>query len=229
MNEKRNFDYKRLHPFKWYILENFPFLEDSIDVLTNYQLFCKLGEMYNKEIDAINTLGIQVEGITDWFDNLDVQEEVNKKLDEMAEDGTLAEIINQEIFTELDNRVTTLEDNVASTTDFLMGISFKATGTQLPDETSIIVSQDGINFSNFIIPDLYLRDPSIAYNSNNHKFYIASTPPTQTEYTFLLYESEDLINWTEHHIAITGYLENLKWAPDLYYDETNNKVKKLSL
>lgn len=93
MNEKRNFDYKRLHPFKWYILENFPFLEDSIDVPTNYQLFCKLGEMYNKEIDTINTLGIQVEGITDWFDNLDVQDEVNNKLDEMAESGELEEII----------------------------------------------------------------------------------------------------------------------------------------
>lgn len=93
MNEKRNFDYKKLHPFKWYILENFPFLEDSIDVLTNYQLFCKLGEMYNKEIDSINTLGIQVEGITDWFDNLDVQDEVNNKLDEMAESGELEEII----------------------------------------------------------------------------------------------------------------------------------------
>ena len=93
MNEKRNFDYKRLHPFKWYILENFPFLEDSIDVLTNYQLFCKLGEMYNKEIDAINTLGIQVEGLTDWFDDLDVQDEINNKLDDMAEGGELEEII----------------------------------------------------------------------------------------------------------------------------------------
>lgn len=93
MNEKRNFDYKRLHPFKWYILENFPFLEDSIDVLTNYQLFCKLGEMYNKEVDAINTLGIQVEGLTDWFDNLDVQDEINNKLDDMAESGELEEII----------------------------------------------------------------------------------------------------------------------------------------
>ena len=99
MNEKRNFDYKRLHPFKWYILENFPFLEDSIDVLTNYQLFCKLGEMYNKQVDAINTLGVQVEGITDWFDNLDVQDEVNNKLDEMAESGELEEIIGAYINT----------------------------------------------------------------------------------------------------------------------------------
>lgn len=224
MNEKRNFDYKRLHPFKWYILENFPFLEDSIDVLTNYQLFCKLGEMYNKEIDAINTLGIQVEGITDWFDNLDVQEEVNKKLDEMAEDGTLEEIINQELFTELDNRVTTLENEVSKTPDFLLGVSFKASGTNLPTETDLIISLDGINFSSIKIPELLLRDPSIAYDSTRHKFYMACTPPTQTDYTILLYDSSDLINWTGHEIAIPNYLTNLKWAPDLYYDETNDKL-----
>lgn len=92
--EDINFDYKRLHPFKWFILENYPFLEDSIDVLTNYQLFCKLGEMYNKQVDAINILGVQVENITDWFDNLDVQEEINNKLDEMTESGELQEIIS---------------------------------------------------------------------------------------------------------------------------------------
>ena len=93
MKEKYNFDYKVLHPFKWYILENFPFLEDSIDALTNYQLFCKLGKEINKNIDAINMLGTQVEGITDWFDDLDIQEEINNKLDEMAESGELEEII----------------------------------------------------------------------------------------------------------------------------------------
>lgn len=95
MNKKDiNFDYKRLHPFKWFILENYPFLEDSIDVLTNYQLFCKLGEMYNKQVNAINTLGVQVETLTDWFDDLDVQDEINNKLDEMAESGELEEIIS---------------------------------------------------------------------------------------------------------------------------------------
>lgn len=86
-------DFKKLHPFKWFILENYPFLEDSIDVLTNYQLFCKLGEMYNKQVEVINALGVQVEDITEYFDNLDLQEEVNNKLDEMAESGDLEEII----------------------------------------------------------------------------------------------------------------------------------------
>ena len=33
--------------------------------------------------------------VTHYFDNLDVQEEINNKLDEMAEDGTLQEIISE--------------------------------------------------------------------------------------------------------------------------------------
>lgn len=33
--------------------------------------------------------------VHDYFDNLDVQEEINKKLDAMVEDGTLAEILNE--------------------------------------------------------------------------------------------------------------------------------------
>ena len=42
--------------------------------------------------DAFDTLKTWVET---YFDNLDVQEEINNKLDEMAEDGTLADIISQ--------------------------------------------------------------------------------------------------------------------------------------
>lgn len=98
---KKYFEYKRLHPFKWFILENYPFLEDSIDVLTNYQLFCKLGEMINKQISSVNEIGVQVESLTDaynefydYFENLDVQDEIDNKLDEMAEDGSLDSIIN---------------------------------------------------------------------------------------------------------------------------------------
>ena len=44
--------------------------------------------------------------VTNYFDNLDVQEEIDTKLDAMVEDGTFDEIINQTLFTELDNKVT---------------------------------------------------------------------------------------------------------------------------
>lgn len=98
MNEK-NYNYTKLTPFRWFILENFPFLEADFDALSDWQLFCKLGKEINKIIASTNNLGTQVVSLTDYvsnyFDNLDVQEEINNKLNEMAQDGTLAEIIAQ--------------------------------------------------------------------------------------------------------------------------------------
>ena len=112
-----DFKYYKLTPFKWFILENFPFIEADFDALTNYELFCKLGKEINKIIDAMNLSGEQVEALTDlvnnFFDTLDVQEEINNKLDEMTQDGTLAEIINQDIFTELNNKINKNTNDIA--------------------------------------------------------------------------------------------------------------------
>lgn len=99
------FEFKNLTPFKWFVLENFPFIEADFDALTEWQLFCKLGKEMNKIINSENTLGTQMENITNafielqnyvnnYFDNLDVQEEINNKLNEMASDGTLQQLIN---------------------------------------------------------------------------------------------------------------------------------------
>lgn len=88
-----NFDYKNMTPFKWFVLENFPFIENDFDAINNYHLFSKVVEYLNKTIDNVNVLGNLVEQFSDYFDNLDVQEEINNKLDEMAEQGTLQEII----------------------------------------------------------------------------------------------------------------------------------------
>ena len=123
-----NYDYKRLTPFKWFVLQNFPFIDEDFDAITNYQLFCKLGEEINKLIESQNQVGEQVELLTtafnnlkdyvdNYFDNLDVQEEVNNKLDAMVEDGTLAEIINQEIFGELNEQVTTNKNDISDLKD----------------------------------------------------------------------------------------------------------------
>lgn len=100
------FEYKNLTPFKWFVLENFPFIEADFDALTEWQLFCKLGKEINKIINSENTLGTQMENVTNafielqnyvnnYFDNLDVQDEINNKLNQMAESGELTEIIAQ--------------------------------------------------------------------------------------------------------------------------------------
>lgn len=111
-----NYEYKKLCPFKWFVLENFPFIEADFDALTNWQLFCKLGKEMNKIITSVNSSGEQVEKLTDafnnlqnyvnnYFDNLDVQNEIDTKLDVMAQDGSLAKIINQDIFNQLNEKI----------------------------------------------------------------------------------------------------------------------------
>ena len=97
-----NFDYKNLTPFKWFVLENFPFIENDFDAINNYHLFSKVVEYLNKTIDNMNLTGEQMENVTNamtelqnYVNNLDITEEVIKKLNEMIEDGTLIEIISE--------------------------------------------------------------------------------------------------------------------------------------
>lgn len=99
------YDYKNICPFKWFILENFPFIEDDFDSLTNWQLFCKIGKEINRIINSQNNVGNQMEIVTNafialedfvnnYFDNLDMQDEINNKLDDLVRDGTLTELIS---------------------------------------------------------------------------------------------------------------------------------------
>ena len=96
---------KRLTPFCAYVLNNFPLIEQWFDGLTNYEIMCKLAGYVKELADNQNELSDEVQKLIEWTETLDLQDEVDNKLDEMAEDGTLAEIINQEIFTELNTKV----------------------------------------------------------------------------------------------------------------------------
>ena len=117
------YNYKNLCPFKWYVLENFPFIEADFDAITNWQLFCKLGGEINKIIEKLNLTGKQVEDLTNafndlknyvnnYFSELNVQTEINNKLDEMANDGTLDDIINRQIFAELNEQIQRNSTNI---------------------------------------------------------------------------------------------------------------------
>lgn len=101
-----NMPYKKLTPFKRYVLQNFPWINEDFDALTNYELMGKIIEYLNNVINNVNNLGEETENLSqafvelqnyvnNYFENLDIQEEVNTKLDEMAENGELTEIIAQ--------------------------------------------------------------------------------------------------------------------------------------
>ena len=52
--------------------------------------------------------------VRDFLDNLDLSDEVAAKLDEMAQDGTLADIINQEIFGQINDDLKVIKHNTPS-------------------------------------------------------------------------------------------------------------------
>lgn len=116
-----NNDYTKMNnltPFKLCVLQNFPFIEADFDVVTNYQLLCKVVEYLNNVIDNNNKQNSNITQleqnfitlynyVKDYFDNLDVQEEINNKLDEMAESGSL-EILITDYFNKVSDSLSML-------------------------------------------------------------------------------------------------------------------------
>lgn len=85
--------------FKRWVHKVLPAVYD--ESLSYYELLCKITAKLNEVIEQGNTTSeglLELKNYVDhYFDNLDVQEEINNKLDEMAESGELAEIIAQYI------------------------------------------------------------------------------------------------------------------------------------
>lgn len=91
--------------FRRFVLQNFPFIEEDFDALTDYALMSKIVEYLNNVIQSQNDVVDNVEELNaafttlhdyveHYFDNLDVQQEINNKLEQMVDDGTLQEIIS---------------------------------------------------------------------------------------------------------------------------------------
>ena len=86
--------------FRNWVLQTFPFLEDDFDALTDYELFCKMIEYMRKSLEHIKSYDEQFEDfdkrlndLATYVYNLNIQDAVDNKLDEMVEDGTLQEIV----------------------------------------------------------------------------------------------------------------------------------------
>lgn len=216
--------FKRLTPFKRCVLQNFPFIEEDFDALTNYGLLCKIVEYLNKVISSQN----EVQGVTEelvtafnnlydyvnnYFDNLDVQDEINNKLDQMVEDGTLKNFIDEYF-------------NFACDTLYL-GIYFENVGGTTPP-THFVTSRDGINFSLLDIKDLTIdgeagvfrqKDTQISYNPNNKTFYL-TTSLFDGNHAHI-WTSTNLKDWTSHIINIAELPhggDSVSWCPKLFFD-----------
>lgn len=94
--------YSGVKPFRFWCQKVLPLVYD--DSLSYYELLCKVIHYLNEvisdvaavedNVEALHTAFTQLQSyVNDYFSSLDVQEEINNKLDSMAEDGTLTELL----------------------------------------------------------------------------------------------------------------------------------------
>lgn len=117
------YKYKKLTPFKMQCLTNFPFIDEDFDALSNYGLLCKIVEYVNNISTNNNLLIDNINDLNNWFNNLDVTDEINNKLDEMVADGTLENIINNELFSTLNDKINANENNINNLNDKINGFN----------------------------------------------------------------------------------------------------------
>ena len=102
MNDPRVEKQKPVPPFVQFCCAAIPQVFD--DSLSYYEALCAMWKYLDETVKVINNNAMVTEDfiakveelhnyVEHYFDNLDVQEEINNKLDEMADDGTLQEII----------------------------------------------------------------------------------------------------------------------------------------
>ncbi|MBR2549308.1 MAG: SGNH/GDSL hydrolase family protein [Clostridiales bacterium] len=95
-------NYTELKPFRYWCQKVLPLVYD--DSLSYYELLCKVVDYLNKTMEDVEVLHGDVEDlhdayvqlqqyVNDYLENLDVQEEINNKLDEMAADGSLSALL----------------------------------------------------------------------------------------------------------------------------------------
>ena len=179
--------------------------------------------------------------VHDYFDNLDVQDEINNKLDSMADDGTLTTLIGdyvQPLIDAQDEQIEALEESVNTSLDgklnatdsqwlknnFILTVSY--------DENNhyfLYASQDGINY--FKLKELTLPtttqiwDISILYKDgyyylvgDTRKNNVAGTSGGDTIRMFKTDDFETFETWDIEGLS----LYNEIWAPEFL--EANGNV-----
>ena len=90
-----------LTPFRFWCQKVLPLVYD--DSLSYYELLCKVVDYLNKTMEDVSNMSEDIDKlytafnelqtyVNNYFDSLDVQEEINNKLDEMFSDGSFTQI-----------------------------------------------------------------------------------------------------------------------------------------
>lgn len=110
--------------FRNWVLENFPFIEDDFDALTDYELFSKVCEYiknYQKEFERIEK---EIKDFEDYISKVDITKTVNEILDvelPLLENTILNQVDNklQALETEINTSIENLSNNIDASLEVL--------------------------------------------------------------------------------------------------------------
>ena len=110
-----NNEIKTVSPFKNFCMTIGNLPTSYLESMSYYETLCWLIKYLENTIKpAVNQNAEALKELQYYVEHLDLTDEVNTRLDEMAEDGTLAHIINVEMIGNLSNLDTTNKENLVS-------------------------------------------------------------------------------------------------------------------
>lgn len=117
MNEEIDVTVKGLTPFKKFCMTIGELPSSYLETMSYYEMLMwftiyltdtVIPTVNNnaEAVEEVQNIVMQLQDyINHYFDNLDVQEEINEKLNSMALSGELANLINQDIFSDIQNKI----------------------------------------------------------------------------------------------------------------------------
>lgn len=163
-------NYKTLQPFRYWCQKVLPLVYD--DSLSYYELLCKVVDYLNKTMEDVETLHGDVTNlhnaytmlqnyVNTYFSSLDVQQEINNKLDTMANNGELSNLISPllpQIITQwLSENITTTSPIIdKSLTISDAGADSKITGSNFDITNDLIKT-----FSNYFFENINEFDKAL--------------------------------------------------------------------
>ena len=165
-------EYTELRPFRYWCQKVLPLVYD--DSLSYLELLCKVVDYLNKtmhDVDTLHTDVVQLHAayiqlqqyVNTYFENLDIQPEIDKKLDEMAESGALLNIIKPSVIDEVNNWLT---EHITNPTNPVIDTSLSIKGAAA--DAKVVgerLLKDGLAYSKQFITSSYYKGTGIISSS----------------------------------------------------------------
>ena len=239
-----NTNVETLKPFKKFCMTIGAIPSSYMEAMSYQELllwFCDF--LKNKVIPTVNNnaeavselqnLFVELKNYVDnYFNNLDVQEEINNKLDEMATNGTLDNIINNTLFNNINQNIENLTQqlqntntNLSSTTSLANQNSNKISSIEEQIPSIVSGNPKGTYESLETLQEAYPTGTTgIFVTTNNGHWYYYKTGSGWTDGG--VYQSTDFANGSVTPSKLNSFLNNA--IQNTYIYPATNTIKKLT-